>query len=329
MFFSTAGACGVVAAGLTPRSRPRGASGRRRPGAAGWCCRATGAADFDGHGVAVAVANDAPVEVFVFERAEEPLDHPVGLRGPDAGPDVAQQRLNAGEGLSEGLTAKARPVIRHDCDRHQHVPDDLPGRVRDRRLVQILAQVIQAGQASCRGDGLVQAGQGVDAAAGGGDSGGQAVLGGVVDDRADPPDPSTGGLELREVGLPDPIPAGARVAEHLPAQLRPGSPISPIPARQQQTPPTQRALDGRGGDLLAVGAQQGAILRCPTRASRRRISRPGRRSRRSPAPARAPSPARPLGPRPNGGGRCARGCLSTARTSKPGTPRWFSGLRGL
>jgi hypothetical protein len=44
-------------------------------------------------------------------------------------------------------------------------------------------------------------GQRVDGAAGRAQRGREAVLGGVVDDRADPPDPARAGLELAEVGL--------------------------------------------------------------------------------------------------------------------------------
>src|SRR6266545_7432291 len=58
-------------------------------------------------------------------------------------------------------------------------------------------------------------------AAGRADGDGQAVFGGVVDHRADPPDPAGGGFELREVGLPDPVPGGRRGVEHLLAQQCP------------------------------------------------------------------------------------------------------------
>jgi hypothetical protein len=52
-------------------------------------------------------------------------------------------------------------------------------------------------------DSGCEAREGVLAAGGRGDGGGQAVVGRVVDDRADPPDPTCGGLELGEVSLPD------------------------------------------------------------------------------------------------------------------------------
>jgi hypothetical protein len=65
-------------------------------------------------------------------------------------------------------------------------------------------------------DGGDEASQGVLAAGSGSDRGGQAVLGGVVDHRADSPDPAGGGLELGEVGLPDPVPLGRRVVEDAP-----------------------------------------------------------------------------------------------------------------
>lgn len=83
--------------------------------------------------------------------------------------------------------------------------------------------------------GGVQAGQGVLAAGGGRDGNCEAVLGGVVDHRADPPDPTAGGLELGEVHLPDPVALGGRVAEHPAADRSPGLAIGPEPARQQQT----------------------------------------------------------------------------------------------
>jgi hypothetical protein len=54
-------------------------------------------------------------------------------------------------------------------------------------------------------DGRIETRERVHAAAGRGDPGGQAVLGGVVDDRADAPDPTARCFELAEVGLPDPI----------------------------------------------------------------------------------------------------------------------------
>ena len=63
-----------------------------------------------------------------------------------------------------------------------------------------------------------------------GQRGGEAVLGGVVDDRADPPDPTRAGLELTEVGLPDPVAFGR--PEHPPAQHRPGLAVGPLPTRQ-------------------------------------------------------------------------------------------------
>lgn len=67
----------------------------------------------------------------------------------------------------------------------------------------------------------VQAGKGVGAAAGRGDGGGEAVLGGVIDDRADAPYPTAGSLELAEVGLPHPVAHGRRVVKHLGTQRRP------------------------------------------------------------------------------------------------------------
>jgi hypothetical protein len=44
------------------------------------------------------------------EGTENPLDHAVGLRGTHPSANVPQQRIVAGEGLGERLTAEARPL---------------------------------------------------------------------------------------------------------------------------------------------------------------------------------------------------------------------------
>jgi len=62
------------------------------------------------HRERAAVVDRGAVEVLVLQRAEESLDDAVGLRAPDAGADVAQQRLIAGEGRLVGLAAKARAL---------------------------------------------------------------------------------------------------------------------------------------------------------------------------------------------------------------------------
>jgi hypothetical protein len=65
-------------------------------------------AEFDSEGVAI--ADDRAVEVLVFQGAEEPFDHAVGLRAPDSGADVTKQRVVAGERLGEGAAAEAGAV---------------------------------------------------------------------------------------------------------------------------------------------------------------------------------------------------------------------------
>jgi hypothetical protein len=62
------------------------------------------------------------------------------------------------------------------------------------------AQVLELQEVFGMLDSGCEAREGVLAAGGRGDGGGQAVLGCVVDDLADPPDPTRGGLEHGEVG---------------------------------------------------------------------------------------------------------------------------------
>jgi hypothetical protein len=85
-----------------------------------------------------------------------------------------------------------------------------------------VAQRLIAGERRLVGlaNGRVETRERVHAAAGRGDPGGEAVLGGVVDDRADAPDPTARCFELAEVGQSDPIAFGRRVVEHLAAQRR-------------------------------------------------------------------------------------------------------------
>ena len=74
-------------------------------------------ADFDGEGVAV--ADGGAVEMFVLQRAEEPLDYAVGLWAPHPCADVPEQRVVAGEHVSEGHATKAWPVVRDRTNRHR------------------------------------------------------------------------------------------------------------------------------------------------------------------------------------------------------------------
>src|SRR6266540_1397290 len=55
--------------------------------------------------------------MFVLQRAQEPLDYAVGLWAPHPCADVTEQRVIAGERVSEGHATKAWPIVRHDGDR--------------------------------------------------------------------------------------------------------------------------------------------------------------------------------------------------------------------
>ena len=56
-----------------------------------------------------AVVDRCPIQVLVLECAEEAFDDAVGLRGADAGANVAQRRIVAGEGGLVGLAGR-RPI---------------------------------------------------------------------------------------------------------------------------------------------------------------------------------------------------------------------------
>src|SRR6266508_3442935 len=184
------------------------------------------------HRERAAVVDRGAVEVLVLQRAEESLDDAVGLRAPDAGPDVAQQRLIAGERRLAGLAAKARAVVGDDGDRSGDDVDDLAGVLVDQfAFATVVPQVVQAENAFGLVDGRVETRERIDAAAGRGDPGGEAVLGGVVDDGADAPDPTARCFELAEVGR--------RVVEHLAAQRRPG-------LRSARSPTAAAAHGGAG-----------------------------------------------------------------------------------
>src|SRR4029077_19041390 len=86
---------------------------------------------------------------------------------------------------------------------------------------EVVTQVGEVEQALRLGHGQVQAPQRVRAATRRGDGSRQAVLGDVADHRADPPDPAGRGLELAEVGLPDPVAAGGWVMKGAPTKHRP------------------------------------------------------------------------------------------------------------
>src|SRR6266545_2876111 len=79
------------------------------------------------HRERAAVVDRGAVEVLVLQRAEASLDGAVGLRAPEGGPEVAQQRLIAGERRLVGLAAKARAVVGDDGDRSGDDVDELAG----------------------------------------------------------------------------------------------------------------------------------------------------------------------------------------------------------
>ena len=143
------------------------------------------------HRERAAVVDRGAVEVLAFEGAEEAFDDAVGLRAPDAGADVARQRIVASEGRLVGLTTEAGAVVGDDGDPCRNHVDDLAGVLVDQfEFATVVPQVVQAENAFGLVDGRVETGERVRAAAGRGDPGGEAVLGGVVDDRADAPDPA-------------------------------------------------------------------------------------------------------------------------------------------
>ncbi len=135
--------------------------------------------------------------MLVLQGAEEALDDAVGLRGLDAGADVAQQRIVAGERLGKHGTAEAWPVVADHGDGCGHGVQQFAGGLVDQvELAAIGTQILQPEQPFGLPDRVREAGQRVLPAGGWGDGGGEAVLGGVVDDRADPPDPTTARFEL-------------------------------------------------------------------------------------------------------------------------------------
>lgn len=97
------------------------------------------------------------------------------------------------------------------------------------------AQVVENEKVLGFGSGQVQTGRGVGAAAGGSDSNGQAVFGGVVDDRADAPDAAVGCFEFGEVDLPDPVALGGWVTKHFASQYGPRFAVCPKPLGEKQS----------------------------------------------------------------------------------------------
>jgi hypothetical protein len=68
--------------------------------------------DFDSE----AVAAGGTAEMFVLQRAEEPLDHAIGLWAPHPCPDVTAQQTVAGERVSESHAMSVTDTI------HLHTP---------------------------------------------------------------------------------------------------------------------------------------------------------------------------------------------------------------
>jgi hypothetical protein len=94
--------------------------------------------DLDGQGVAV--VDRSAEQVLVLQRAEEPLDNPVGLRRLDAGADVAQQRILAGERFGEHRAAEAGSVVGDHGDRGGSGARHVAGRLINKvELVAIVA----------------------------------------------------------------------------------------------------------------------------------------------------------------------------------------------
>src|SRR6266540_3407397 len=119
------------------------------------------------HRERAAVVDRGAVEVLVLQRAEASLDDAVGLRAPEGGPEVAQQRLIAGERRLVGLAAKARAVVGDDGDRSGDDVDELAGVLVDQfAFATVVPQVVQAENAFGLVDGRVETRERIDAAAG-------------------------------------------------------------------------------------------------------------------------------------------------------------------
>lgn len=95
-------------------------------------------------GKRVAVLDRSAEQVLVLQGAEEPRDDPVGLRGPDAGADTAQQRVLAGERFGEHTAAEAGPAVSDHCDRCRDGAQQFAGGLLDQvDLATIDAQVVE------------------------------------------------------------------------------------------------------------------------------------------------------------------------------------------
>jgi hypothetical protein len=100
--------------------------------------------------------------MLVLEGAEETLDDAVGLRALDAGADMAQQRVLAGERLSKDGSAEAGPVVADHSDWRGHSADQFTGGVVDKvELTAVVTQVLEHEDLLGVLDRGVQAGEGV------------------------------------------------------------------------------------------------------------------------------------------------------------------------
>jgi hypothetical protein len=117
---------------------------------------------------------------------------------------VTEQRVVAGERVSEGHATKAWPVVRHDGDRSGCFTDHVVVGVDDVHHAAVGTEVVEVEDPFGLDNGPAEATERILAARRRGDGGGDAVLGGVVDDCADPPDPAAGGLAERLCALARP-----------------------------------------------------------------------------------------------------------------------------
>ncbi len=89
---------------------------------------------------------------------------------------------------------------------------------------------------------------------------GETGLGGVVDDRADPPGPAAARLVLGEVGLPDPVAPRGRGHEEGPPGHRERSPLGLVAHGEQEIPPREGPQHGAPAHAHPVGAEHGPDL---------------------------------------------------------------------
>ena len=91
--------------------------------------------------------------MLVFQGAEEPFDHAVGLRAPDSSADVTKQRVVAGERLGEGAAAEAEAVVGDHCDGCGNLADDEVLGVDHVHLPTVSAELVEVEDPFCLVDG--------------------------------------------------------------------------------------------------------------------------------------------------------------------------------